>query len=237
MNHSGGLTGYSASDIQKTKKLENRMSNKTDLSRNWVVTGIVCGFLAGAVYGVAISVNLPMRISYPLFWSFGPLLMVSIIGLYHFMSLKRKTLSLQLGTLFVVAACVCVTLMGTIQGSARSTFASLKSKTADETLLLSWDFARESANATQLGIDLAWDLFLFAGIILLGMAMLKHPYFGKIIGSIGILLGAAGLFLNIYTYPTPPGEAGLIDVGPLTALWFLPVTILIFTHFKKAFKD
>jgi len=213
------------------------MTNNINLTKRWVLTGIVCGILAGAAYSVAIAVNLPMRIAYPIFWSFGPLLIVSIIGLYHFMSLKSKTLSLQLGTLFIIAGGVCVTLMGTIQGAARASLLAVKPEDSGETLIKAWSFARETANSIQLGVDLAWDLFLFTGLILLGLAMFKHPYFGKIIGSAGILLGAAGLFLNIYTYPTPPGEAGLFDIGPFTALWFLPVTLLIIIRYKKAFKE
>jgi hypothetical protein len=212
------------------------MNNNTHLAKRWVLTGIICGLLASAAYGVAIAANLPMRIAYPIFWSFGPLLIVSIIGLYHFMSQHSKTISLQLGTLFIIAAGVCVTMMGTMQGASRSSLLAIKPENSGETLIKAWDFARETANSLQLGVDLAWDLFLFTGLILLGLAMCKNPYMGKIIGSAGIILGVAGLFLNIYTYPTPPGEAGLFDIGPFTALWFLPVTLLIIIHFNKVFK-
>ena len=35
------------------------------------------------------------------------------------------------------------------------------------------------------------------------------------------------LALNLSTFPTPPGEAGLIDLGPLLGIWYLLVTIKI----------
>jgi hypothetical protein len=39
---------------------------------------------------------------------------------------------------------------------------------------------------------------------------------------------AAGLLaLNLYTFPTPPAEAGLVDPGPAIGLRYLVVTIMV----------
>lgn len=80
---------------------------------------------------------------------------------------------------------------------------------------------------------MAWDMFVFSAVILLGVAMLNHPKFGKFFGLPGILIGLLGLAFNIYTFPANPGTTGLIDVGPLVGLWFLLVTIQIIRHYKS----
>jgi hypothetical protein len=40
-------------------------------------------------------------------------------------------------------------------------------------------------------------------------------------GIAGLALAAAVLALNLSTFPTPPAEAGLVDVGPAIGLWYL----------------
>jgi hypothetical protein len=89
------------------------------------------------------------------------------------------------------------------------------------------NYVFQMGNLTQMTLDVAWDIFISLGTILFGFSMLSHPRLGKIIGGIGILMGAGLLFLNIYTFPFPPGEAGLIDLGPFTALWYFAVTVMI----------
>ncbi|MDH3198988.1 MAG: hypothetical protein OEO21_12195, partial [Candidatus Krumholzibacteria bacterium] len=59
------------------------------------------------------------------------------------------------------------------------------------------------------------------------IAMLRHPRFGKAMGIAGLFLGAAVAGLNLLTFPTPPAEAGLVDVGPAIGLWYLAATILM----------
>jgi hypothetical protein len=87
-------------------------------------------------------------------------------------------------------------------------------------------------NTIQLGLDVVWDIFLGVGTILLSLNMFRHPRFGKIISITGIIIALALLSLNIYSFPFPPAESGLIDLGPLTALWYLAVTIQIARSFK-----
>jgi hypothetical protein len=57
--------------------------------------------------------------------------------------------------------------------------------------------------------------------------MLTHPRFGTTMGIAGVVLAAALLALNLGTFPTPPAEAGLVDVGPAVGLWYLAATILM----------
>jgi hypothetical protein len=65
------------------------------------------------------------------------------------------------------------------------------------------------------------------GTLLLAIAMLSHPRLGRIVGLAGIAVAVVLLAFNLYTFPTPPGDAGLFDAGPVVGLWYLVVSVLM----------
>jgi hypothetical protein len=87
--------------------------------------------------------------------------------------------------------------------------------------------AYQAANGIQLGLDMAWDLFLALGAFLLALNMWSHPRFGRLFSGVGILLAVGLLTLNIATFPKPPAESHFVDLGPLVGVWYLAVTISI----------
>jgi hypothetical protein len=62
--------------------------------------------------------------------------------------------------------------------------------------------------------------------------MFKHPKFGKIIASAGIIISILLIVLNAVSFPVPPANAGLVDAGPLVGLWYLAITIMIIFNIK-----
>lgn len=80
-------------------------------------------------------------------------------------------------------------------------------------------------SAIWLGLDVAWDTYIGLGTLCFALAMLRHPRFGRVFAVSGLVIAVALLALNFYTFPTPPGEAGLVDLGPKVGLWYLAVTI------------
>lgn len=208
------------------------MVNSTQFAKRWVITGIVCGLLAGVSYAVSITVSLPTRIAYPLFWAFGPLLCASAPGLYHFIKHHRINIPLQIGTLFLIIAGASVTMMGTMQAAGRFVFMIEPLEKASEITREAWELSFKAANAVQMGADVAWDIFIFASVFLLGVAMFKHPKLGWAFGVIGCIIGVLGLSFNIYTFPYNPGTKGLIDMGPFVGLWFSAVTLKVILSLK-----
>ena len=85
--------------------------------------------------------------------------------------------------------------------------------------------AFEAANGIQLGLDVAWDLFLALGTILLARNMWHHPRFGRLLAVSGRVIAVALAVANLAVFPEPPGQAGSIDLGPVIGLWYLIVTI------------
>jgi hypothetical protein len=70
-------------------------------------------------------------------------------------------------------------------------------------------------------------VFLSAGTVLFGLAMLVDPRFGCRFGFPGIVLGVALYALNFATFPEPPDSAGLEDLGPLVGLWYAAVWVQV----------
>jgi zinc transporter ZupT len=81
----------------------------------WIRTGIICGYLTVIVYPLMMIFDLPVQLTLTLAVSFGILLLVASIGIYHFIKMNKKTVSAQLGVLFNIIAASIVVLMLTVQ--------------------------------------------------------------------------------------------------------------------------
>jgi hypothetical protein len=199
-----------------------------NLSFQWVKTGISCGLATFVVYPLMIFVELPVQFTLLLTFLFGILFMLASIGLYHFISSFKKTTVVQTALLFNIIGCTVVVMMFTIQLALFSKAKYISGDASND--LIKYIFSL--TNLVQLSLDVVWDMFISLGTILFAFSMFKHPKLGMIIGSIGILSGAALLFNNIYTFPIPPAEADSIDFGPLVAMWYLAVTVMMIKSFK-----
>jgi hypothetical protein len=198
------------------------------LRLQWVKTGITSGLATFIVYPVMILVDLPVQFTLILAFLFGIFFMLASVGLYNFISANSKSAVLQSALLFNIIGCTVVVMMFTIQ---LALFSKLKYTSADASKeLIKYIFSL--TNLVQLSLDVVWDMFISLGTVLFAISMFGHPKLGRIIGSIGILAGGALMFNNIYTFPIPPAEAGSIDFGPIVALWYLAVTIMMIRSFK-----
>lgn len=203
------------------------MNESNDLAVPWTKVGIFAGFLACAIYPLLIAVPMPMVVTVSLAAAFGPLLSVACLGLYHFIGTFQKTVSLQVATIFLVVAGAIVNTMMVVQMTLREFMRIDLAGAADLDSVHLLETAYLSADKVQLGLDISWDFYVSVGTILLALNMMRHPKFGRIIGSVGVLVGAALLGFNLSTFPAPPAEAGSIDLGPLLGMWYLVVTIMM----------
>lgn len=192
------------------------------LTKRWIVWGVATGILGDLAYTGAIApLPIPNGLRMVLAFAFGPLISLAFIGYYHFLRLHRNSVALQAGTVFAVIAGTLVNLMLVVQSAI---FATVPAEARAELGL-----AFDGLNMVQLGMDVSWDIYFSLAMILLGMAMLGHPRFGRIWGAVSILIGGGLLVLNLATFPIPPGEAESIDLGPLSGLFYLVASIRIWT--------
>jgi hypothetical protein len=167
---------------------------------------------------------MPQPVQVALMMAWGPLLGISAVGLYYFLALYKKTVSLQIAVISQIISGVLVTTMLLVQSAVRLS--------RPELIDSSSEWAWNSLNHVQLGIDVSWDVFIFLGTNLFAVNMYNHPMFGKIISLSGIIISVLLIGFNIITFPTPPAEAGSFDLGPVLGLWGLAVTINILVKYK-----
>jgi hypothetical protein len=175
--------------------------------------GIVAGFGVCFLYPALIFIPMPIPFTALLAAAWGPLLAVSSIGLGRFCTLHRRSFATDLAVWFCTIGGALVTAMLLVQIAVGEV---MKNATTPPEAVAVW-----------LGLDVAWDAYIGAGTALFAWVMLSHPRFGKVVGGIGLALALALLALNLYSFPTPPGDAGLVDLGPFVGLWYLVVTIQV----------
>src|SRR5262245_24034870 len=154
-------------------------------------------------------------------------------GLYYCLAIHHRGPLVQIATIFGIAGGVTALVMLTTQQAIFSVIKRASSPTDPAATELIQKI-KDGLNAVQLGIDVAWDVLISVAVILFGIAMLRHPRFGRIFGSIGIISGFLVFSFNLWYFPTPPSAANSIDWGPLVALWLLVTFVLLLRSSKWA---
>lgn len=200
------------------------MNESKNIIKNWIKLGIVSGLLVSVIYPSLIFIPMPKLFQVILIMAWGPLLGLSAVGGYYFLALHKRTVTLQIAVISQVIAGALVTTMLLIQYALNLSRPEL----IDPASKWAWN----SLNHVQLGIDVAWDVYLFLGSILFAINMFNHPKYGKIFSLTGIIISILLISFNIMTFPTPPAESGSVDLGPILGLWGLAVTINILIKYK-----
>lgn len=173
--------------------------------------GALAGLATCIVYPLLIFVPLPTLATVVLASSMGPLLGVASWGFRELLNLDRRRPAADVGALANALGGALLTAMLLVQLA---------------TGIRSGDKPGADAVSIWLGLDVAWDVYVGLGTLLLALSSVRHPRLGSLVGGAGVLLALGLLALNLYTFPTPPAEAGLVDLGPVVGLWYLVVTVL-----------
>jgi hypothetical protein len=152
----------------------------------------------------------------------GPMAIVGVLGLVERMVPHAGERMTRLSRIFLVSAFVLFTLMVIVQQMTLMQFETLRAA-ADPATTQSLNLIFNGVNTVQLGIDVAFDLFYCIGIIVLAAAMYRHPEFNRFTSIFGVVSAGALLALNLYAFPSIPKESGLVDLGPVTGIWWLMV--------------
>ena len=189
--------------------------------KQWHRLAVYCGLFAFVSYFLAAFAPFPEKISLLLAFAFGPLFMLSSVGLYFVLKYWRDSINLRIAVLFNTVATAMLTMMLVVQLTSQEFHQ--KYKTADRGSVsdeqLKWIF--KEVNSVQLGMDLAWDIFISIGTFFFALVMINHPKMNKVISILGLVFSVLLLGFNLAYFPEPPGEVGSIDFGPFVAIWYL----------------
>lgn len=169
-------------------------------------------------------------------FALGPIAMVGVLSISQRLSATANGLTLKAGTVFGIIAFALWDVVQTIQQGIRIYFRErLIPEATTEQAKEAANLIYRGVNAVQWTMDVAFDIFYCLLIILFGALMYRHRDFGRFLGLLGIISATGLLFLNLWTFPYPPAESGLFDLGPLTGVWWVLVIIQMFRieHLEK----
>lgn len=197
--------------------------------------GAISGILSIIFYfSAAVLPFIPDYMSRLLGFTFPLLWIIAFMGLYSFLKKESHTPTLEIAYLFgIIGATIACSFIVVQQANLMWHEAAMEAANSEETKsFLKASF--KGANRVQAGLDVAFDIFITISWFLFGINVAKSSNFNKLLGWIGCLISAGLLTLNMLTFPTPPGDAGLIDLGPFLGLWTLIVfvwfTIILFKN-------
>jgi hypothetical protein len=192
------------------------MSAKELVSR-WRLIAAATGLTAVAAYTLLVAVPLPDKIAAIVASMFGPLVGCASIGLYRVLAWWRETMAGALAAIANVAAGALVVAMLLVQIALDE--AEKDAPALDAATVRVFDHV-------HFGLDLSWDTFICLGTFLFGLAMLRHPGFGPLVGGAGMIIAVAVYAVNFATFPEPPGES-VVDLGPVIGLWYAVISVLL----------
>jgi hypothetical protein len=204
------------------------MTQETSFAAAWIRLGVLCGALAVLIYPALILIPMPAFLTVILASAFGPLLSLASVGLYLMIALHKRTVSLQIAMVSNIIAGAVVTLMFLVQMGVNM---YMTEEVKAPPGALPADVLKSMwlvVDQVQLGLDVGWDIFVGLGTFLFAVNMMKHPRFGIVFGWSGAAVSILLLALNLYTFPTPPADASLFDMGPLVGLWYAAVTVQVY---------
>ncbi len=153
--------------------------------------------------------------------------------LYHFIAAQRNGVANVLGFVYAVAAFAMLMAMlfaqlAVVAGVADSTSA-LDPQTARA--------VRRSLRLVDLGLDVAWDFLIGAGLVCWGLAMRTRTGLGMGWAVPCLAFGVALIALNASTFPIPPANHGLFDIGPFIAVFMLALAVRVALLGRRASRE
>lgn len=210
------------------------MADSDRLIRQWKILGVFSGLSVCIIYPLLITVSMPTVLQVTLAAAFGALLIVASIALYNILGAETKPISLQLAPIFNTLAGAAGATMLIVQLAIADRWDSLKGRTENPADIAIIDWSGKMVWSVNLGQDVAWDVFIAIGTFLFAWNMRGDRRFGRILGYSGMIVALCLLIFNLLTFPTPPGDGGLIDLGPFVGFWYLLVTVAMWRTLRTA---
>jgi hypothetical protein len=202
--------------LNKNKK--NHMNTKN--IKSLIIIGALSGMLSILSYMVAAFASLPNSIVFLLVMLFPMLGIIFIFSMKEFIDQNHSSyankLSFVFGSLAFTILAIFISAQLAVQIGIDTTSAA---STSDNLKTI-----KRSIRLVDMGMDVAWDMFIGTYLILFFLSTRKVPslkWWGTAFGFLGLIL----IILNVITFPYPPAESGLFDLGPFIALTLLLLSV------------
>ena len=138
-------------------------------------------------------------------------------GLYNFVAAESESTANRLAFVFAVTAFTTVLGMIIVQLAVGAGMGEISQGLDEQTTRA----LRRGLRMIDLGLDVAWDMLIGTALIFSGAAIRRRSGLGLGWAMPSVVLGMALIVLNAATFPWPPGDHGLIDIGPFIGLFVL----------------
>jgi hypothetical protein len=197
------------------------------LKRNWLG---IAALAAVALYLLDTTqvLQLPSRLTRLWTFSLGPLGIVGVLSISSRLRSTSNRLTVLVANAFGVTAFALWEAVTAIQSGSRLLFREhFIPRAPDEATKEVLRHVYQAANAVQATMDVAFDVFYCLAILVLGLLMHGSQQFGKVVALVGMASAAGLLAFNLWTFPVPPADAGLVDLGPVTGAWWAIVIVIL----------
>lgn len=203
--------------------LEERTTLNRPATRNLFLLAGVSGIVGTCCYVLAITVPMNQTVSFVVAMAWPILSIIFVFGLVRFIALTDAGFSNQLAGIFAYLAFALVAAMMSIQFAIElGTGTNIANSSANQQELLG--MIKRSVRLVDMGLDVAWDLFIGTSLIFLAVAIRRHRNFGIWWSIPAGLLAILLIVLNCITFPWPPDTRGLFDVGPAIGLYIIAIS-------------
>lgn len=198
-------------------------------TRTWIRLAVAAGGLGVLCYfGSVVFKPFPWAVGRILFFSVGPLSVISSVSVYKALEASASRPPLLLGAVLTVVGGAIANVMAVVQDMQFTYFGQLLRSASDQATREALERVLWGVNVVQSGLDVSWDIFMSLGALFLAVALYRHDLFGRALGLVGVGAAFGALLLNLITYPTAPASAGLVDLGPAVGLWYATVLVRLF---------
>ncbi len=181
--------------------------------------GVGCYFLAVAVpwpdtqlgtTGTLLAIS-----AFPILW------IICSYALYDFIAAGSDSAANRLSAIFAFAAFAMLVAMIVAQLAVRAQVPEI-TRELDEVTARA---IRRGLRMIDLGLDVGWDLLIGTALIFWGFAIRRRSGLGLGWGAPATVFGVALIGLNAATFPIPPVNHGLFDIGPFIAVYMLALSV------------
>lgn len=182
--------------------------------------GGICGVAGTVFYILAVAGNFPDRSSYVMAMAWPVLSIVFAHALYRVIASERDGVMNRLAFIFACIGFALVACMISVQLAVKVGVSQFMADSipGDENV---FGVIRRVTRLVDMGMDVAWDVFIGSSLVCLSFALPSHPRFGRAWGIPAGVFGTGLIALNVYTFPWPPNTEGLFDLGPFIGLFII----------------